>query len=87
MPLKDFLVLSPRRFYRGGMQNYAQAWALVHMLRHGTPAQKEIFAQLLDGFRTMPAWEAMHHAFEDTSPEHLDVALKAYLEELAKVGR
>ncbi len=74
VPLADFLTLSPREFYRGGARNYAQAWALVHMLRHGSARWKDLFQDLLADLEAMPMHEALEKAFGHVPPAELEAA-------------
>ena len=78
MPLAEFLVEGPRTFYAGGRQSYAQAWLLVHMLRHGTAAQRELFDALIARLATETPRAAVEAVFPAASLPDLDRALASY---------
>ena len=84
LPLEVFLRLPARDFYRGGVPRYAQAWAFMHMLRHGGAHRQKLFKQLLADLETMPAHEALEKAFGDMDMAKLDEEFRAHLVELAK---
>jgi|GEM_PF-2512492 len=48
-PLSVFLFLDPASFMRDGPDNYAQAWALVHHLRHSSVENRGRFERLMKG--------------------------------------
>ena len=80
--LQDFLALSPPRFYAGGAQSYAQAWALVHMLREGEAVHRALFKELVEALQTGSPTEALATLFPEEKAEALGRALKVYVAEL-----
>lgn len=47
LPLDRFLAMPRKVFYRRGARAYAQAWAVVHFLRHGPEQYRRVIPSLL----------------------------------------
>ncbi|HVG93999.1 MAG TPA: hypothetical protein VND21_06095 [Planctomycetota bacterium] len=82
VPSKDFLHIRPDEFYRGGSASYAQAWLLVHMLRHGDLKHRERYQALLTRLETASALEAVDAVFPEADLAALDEALQNHLDGL-----
>lgn len=84
MPLQAFLYIQPQAFYKAAPRSYAQAWAFVHMLRHGDAKQQARFDQFFEDLKTMAPYEAVMKSFPPQDMEKLDKAFDRYLRRLAK---
>jgi tetratricopeptide (TPR) repeat protein len=84
VPLAQFLFVSPKDFYAGSHRSYAQAWLLVHMLRHGTPKHRDLYRDLLTRLETSTAEEAVRAVFDEATIATLDRDLDAYRKSLSK---
>ncbi len=85
VPLEEFLVQSNRKFYEPGQLSYAQAWAFIHMLRHGSAAHKKLFKQLVKQLQSDdPSGEVIARVLPETLLDSLDRDLAAYVETLAR---
>ena len=78
IPLREFLAMSPGHFYRGGRHSYAQAWLLVHMLKHGSAKHRELYKSLLTRLETTSGDDAMREVFPRESLAALDSDLAAW---------
>ncbi|MCZ6786450.1 MAG: DUF1570 domain-containing protein [Planctomycetota bacterium] len=80
--LKDYFKLTPRQFYaqeKSGV-HYAQAWALVHFLRHSTKENRELFQRMWDTCkRVRSPDEAMRQAFEGVDLDKLDEEFRRHI--------
>jgi tetratricopeptide (TPR) repeat protein len=55
-PLQELLGLTPPEFYNeNALVHYAQAWALIHFLRHGPEANHKLFERMWETFKKVPA--------------------------------
>jgi tetratricopeptide (TPR) repeat protein len=83
LPLEDFLYQSHAEFMRDPGRSYAQAWGLVHFLRHSSRENQalleSLIAGLLSGKDNRAALEA---AFEGRDLSALDAELAAFLAKL-----
>jgi len=81
--LRTFLHTSQVRFMTKARRNYAQAWALVHYLRHSTRQNRAIFdrlfAELLAGTENR---EAIDRAFDGVDLKQMDTAFASYVQKL-----
>ncbi len=85
VPLKDFLFQPYRKFYEGGHKSYAQAWAFLHMLKHGEVKRKALFKALVDDFQTDAApLDVLRRAFPADLLVTLDKELEAHLAKLVE---
>lgn len=84
LPLAKFLYVEPEAFYGDGHRSYAQAWLLVHMMRHGQGKHRDLYRALLTQMETKPADDAVCAVFTDKVMETLDAELEAYRASLAK---
>lgn len=82
-PLRDFIIVSHTLFMAEGPDNYAQAWAFVHYLRHSTVENKGRFKTLMDELLAGSTNEAaLDRAFDGVDWKALDRELKAHIERL-----
>ncbi len=81
-PLEEFLYISPRKFYEEGLDNYAQSWAFVHMLRKGDAAHRALFERFMDAFQEHSSFDAMKKVLADVDLKELDQELASYLQDL-----
>ena len=80
LELAGFLRLTPSRFYAGGTGHYAQAFALIHFLRHGGAPAKGIYDKLVAAMRAGKAENAVvDEAFAGVDLALLDDAFGAYV--------
>ena len=84
IPLATFLHMAPKQFYAAAPLSYAQAWALVHMLRHGDMPYRNRYAKLVKDLTTQPAYEALLKALPPTELDKVEKDLDRYLRKLAK---
>ncbi len=84
IPLATFLFMSPQSFYKAAPLSYAQAWALIHMLRHGDLKYRGRYAQLIKDLETMPGHRAVLKALPPTELDRIEKDLDRYLRKLAK---
>ena len=84
LPAEEFLFQSHRDFMKQPDRSYAQGWLLVHMLRHGTTAQKDLFKALLTRLKTQTPFEAVRATFPPEVVSKLDAQLQAHAQGLAK---
>ena len=64
VPLREFVYQDPATFMSNPVLHYAQAWGLVHYLRHSTPANQELFENLLEALQeTADAQQALKLVF------------------------
>ncbi len=84
VPLAAFLHISPRKFYATAPHSYAQAWLIVHMLRHGTPKHRDRYRTFLARLEKSSGAEAMQEVFDEASLPALDADLRAHYETLTK---
>lgn len=83
VPMDRFLFLDYDGFYTRPDVHYAQAWATVHLLRHGPRAWRDRFAALLRECEGDASEAVVSLRFVGTHRfEELDAALRAYLAEL-----
>lgn len=68
-----FLGQTHREFSERGLAAYGQAWAFVHMLRHGKQKYRAIFQELVEALQTEPGGEVVERLF----PRSLHGALAA----------
>jgi tetratricopeptide (TPR) repeat protein len=81
--LSSFLQISQQEFMRKGQDNYAQAWALVHFLRHSSARNKAIYQELLAGLLAGDSnMVAIEKAFEGVDLQEMDRELQAYVNKL-----
>lgn len=78
-PLSRLLADGHRAFYARGQVSYAHAWLFVHMLRHGTPAHRALFENLLARLAASPQHEAVRAVLPSDALPALDRELAAYL--------
>ncbi len=84
VPLKTFLVQPSRAFYEGSHRSYGQAWAFLHMLKHGESGHGDLFKKLVEAFQTEEApVDVLHRVFPDDLLTKLDHELKDYVAKLA----
>ena len=79
VPLQDFLRIRPKDFYATAPRSYAQAWLLVHMMRHGTTKNRALYAGLLSHLETGSGLESTRAVFTEELLAGLDTELRAYL--------
>ena len=84
MPLEQFLYREGRAFYEEGHHSYGQAWLLVHMLQHTTPAYRKIFDGMVADLKTESAYHVVRKRFPAVMHPQLMKDLRAYLEKLEK---
>ncbi|MCZ6787691.1 MAG: tetratricopeptide repeat protein [Planctomycetota bacterium] len=83
-PLKVFLLLNSRAFMAGARRNYAQAWAFIQFLRHGTSANRKLFERFWEAFKTIPeSRKAIRHALDGRDLVALDREFRKHLAGLA----
>jgi len=83
VPLERFFYLDYRGFYSRPDVHYAQAWAVVHFLRHGPRRWTALFADVLrhcegDVTEAVATWRA----WSDVDLEAMDQALEAHVRAL-----
>jgi len=84
VPLRRFLYLPARRFYQDSKRSYAQAWALVHFLRHGPKEHRKIFESLFAQLQGKTSSKsALDNVFGAVDLNRLETELGAYLRQLA----
>jgi len=83
VPLRRFLYMPARPFYKDAEQNYAQAWALIHFLRHGPEKYRTLFealfARLQEKTTSKPA---LDRVFGEVDLNALEVHLRSHLRHL-----
>ena len=84
VPLKDFLRIRPSEFYATAPRSYAQAWLLVHMMRHGATKDRALYTGLLSHLEKESGPEAVRAVFTDDVLGWLDGELRSYLGDQAK---
>ncbi len=84
VPLKEFLHWSREEFYGAAPYSYAQAWALMHLLKEGTSEQRALFQALLDEFQAQAAVEVIRAHFPEASLPALETELQAHIRGLGK---
>ena len=84
IPLRDFLSMTRAEFYRGNHHSYAQAWLLVHMLKHGNAKHRELYRTLLARLETTGGRDATREVFPAEILPTLDADLAAWRVTLAK---
>jgi hypothetical protein len=83
LPTERFVAMPARVFYRGSGRNYAQAWALVHFLRHGPEEWRPILPALLSSLASGKSPKsAVRVAFEGVDHKALHADLKTWLASL-----
>ncbi|MDJ0520638.1 MAG: DUF1570 domain-containing protein [Planctomycetota bacterium] len=83
LPMETFLFQQGKQFYEDGHRSYAQAWALVHMLKHGPEARRAQFEELVKAFQTdAPPREVLLRVFPKDEWPALQKELEAYVEKL-----
>jgi len=85
VPLLDFVRYDNAAFRTEGevSRNYAQAWGVIHFLRHGSRANQAIFDALFGSLcEGASSGMALRQAFEGASFADLDAAFLAHLEAL-----
>ena len=84
MPLSEFLYLEGVPFYRDDAPlRYAQAWALVHYLRHGGPSSRPFYDAMMIAIRSGIGKKAsVDRVFGATDLAALDAELAHYVEGL-----
>ena len=81
VPSARFLVFGDAEFYADPAQAYAQSWAVVTMLREGSPAQRAVFTALFAAFaRGKSAADAGRELFPKAKLDALDCDLRAWLD-------
>ncbi|MHC4338838.1 MAG: DUF1570 domain-containing protein [Planctomycetota bacterium] len=80
-PLDEFLALTPLEFYKENAPvHYAQAWALIHFLRHGPEANRKLFEKMWETCKKLPApGEATRHAFTGVDLALFDKQLRSHV--------
>ncbi len=64
----------------GARRNYAQAWAFIQFLRHGTSANRKLFERFWEAFKTIPeSRKAIRHALDGRDLNGLDAEFKEHL--------
>jgi len=82
-PLERFFAQDQPSFMADAQRNYAQAWALVHFLRHSTVENEGRFDALMAALLEGQSNElAMRAAFGDADLEVLREALERYVQKL-----
>ncbi|MFG0317523.1 MAG: DUF1570 domain-containing protein [Planctomycetota bacterium JB042] len=82
VPARDFLFQDPKTFYGRASLHYAQAWALVHFLRHA-PGEKKRFDALFDLLAEgVSGAAATERAFEDVDWQEFDRRFAEYVASL-----
>ena len=82
-PLSEFIADTHRQFYEGGHRSYAQAWAFIHMLQHGTSDHRKLFKQLNKEFLSgKPPKEITGRLLPPDVCKKLDKELAAYVKTL-----
>ena len=85
LPLEEFLVQPHRKFYESGHLAYAEAWAFVHMLRHGSGAHKALFRELVEQLQSdAPPGEVIGRVLPESLLDSLDRDLEAYVSEFPR---
>ena len=79
VPLEDFLHWTRADFYPAAPHSYAQAWALMHLLREGTAKQRALFKTLLEEFQNAPPSEVIRKHFPASSLGTWKTALEAHI--------
>jgi hypothetical protein len=83
LPTERFVAMPAKVFYRGSGRNYAQAWALVHFLRHGPEKWRPILPALLSSLASGKSPKsAVRVAFEGVDHKALHADLKTWLASL-----
>jgi len=83
LPLDKFLFSGAPPFYEDGHRSYGQAWLLVHMLRHTTPAYRKLFDGIMADLKGS-AVGVLRKWFPPESVAPLEKDLRAYLDKLAR---
>ena len=83
VPARDFLEIRPKEFYATAPHSYAQAWLLIHMMRHGGMKYRDAYHALLKNLDTLSGPEATDVAFTDSVLASIDADLKAHLASMA----
>ena len=83
MDLDRFLYIPPLDFYRLAPHSYAQAWLMVHLLRHGPQEMKAIHERLFKAMQTGDSGnEAVRSAFKGVDLKALTKQLKEHFKKL-----
>ena len=81
----DFVRMSSSEFNADMQLNYAQAWALIHFLRHGTEQGQrvfdQLFATLLEGTDGL---DAVGAAFGTVNERLFEMRFREHVEKLAE---
>jgi tetratricopeptide (TPR) repeat protein len=77
-PLREFLPMTSSQFYKGGHHSYAQAWLLVHMLKHGSSKHRDLYKSLMTRLETTAGRDATREVFPDAILSALDGDLAAH---------
>jgi hypothetical protein len=93
IPLKQFTTIGPSSFYKYASITYAEAWALVHFLRHGDPprgaatpadpAPQEVNARLMAALQQRVApHEVIVRAFQGVDLDRFQKRFLDHIEQL-----
>ncbi len=84
VPLEEFLSWSHEEFYAAAPLSYAQAWALMHLLKEGKPKHRSLFKKLVEDFQSEPPSEVIRKRFPPASLGRLTTALQGHIGGLRK---
>ena len=80
IPLRKFIRESHQPFYRDASRHYAQAWALVHFLRHSGFENSQLFKRLLaELIASRSAAQSIEKVLGQTDLAKLETEFKAWL--------
>ena len=84
LPLAEFIHIPHEKFYEGGHYSYAQAWLLVHLLRHGSSKERAIYKSLMGRLKSDPSAKVLKELFSAEVLDRLDTRLASHLTSLSK---
>ena len=84
IPFAKFLQITPAAFYAGGRHSYAQAWLLVHIMRHGVGKYRDLYKALMSKLETSSGSDAVREVFDEKTMSTIDAELEAYRQTLTK---
>ena len=79
VPLGEFLAWSRSEFYADAPRSYAQAWALMHLLKEGKPQHRRLFKQLMEDLPNRPPAEVIRDRFPEHTLRSLTTALQGHV--------
>lgn len=87
LPLEDFLFMGYTKFYAKPDRNYAQAWALVHFLRHGDSEYRPLVDKLFTQLQAqVPLRKTLRSVFPKAMLPKLQQKFTDYVKELTAGG-